>query len=59
MNAENQEFGRPKLCRTLEGSNSVSVAQSLDALVQEVIAWRGDDHFNDDVSILGLELSDG
>ena len=57
-NSENQEFGRPKLCRTLAGSNSLSLANSLDTLVKEVIAWRGDDRFNDDVSILGFELCD-
>ncbi len=57
-NSENQEFGRPKLCSTLAGTNSLSLAQSLDALLQEIIAWRGDDCFNDDVSILGFELCD-
>ncbi len=58
INSENQEFGRPRLCSTLAGSNCLSLANSLDTLVQEVIEWRGDDRFTDDVSILGLEFCD-
>ena len=51
-----EQFGRQRLGAALHELQGVSLNESLDALVQQVIAWRGDDSFSDDLSILAFEL---
>ncbi len=55
MNADREEFGRERMGAALS-ERSLSLNESLDALVNKVIAWRGDDRFADDISIMGVEL---
>ena len=56
MNPDAVEFGRERLGAALHELRGVSLNESLDALVQRIIAWRGDDRFGDDLSILAFEL---
>jgi sigma-B regulation protein RsbU (phosphoserine phosphatase) len=55
-NPDGREFGRQRLSAALHELQGVSLNESLDALVQRIIAWRGDDHFRDDISILAFEF---
>ena len=55
LNTDREQYGRKRIVSTLERNHSRSLADSLDALVQEVAAWRGDESFTDDISILAAE----
>jgi sigma-B regulation protein RsbU (phosphoserine phosphatase) len=52
-----EEFGRKRLGSSLDRRADVSLPESLDGLVDDVIAWRGDDKFQDDISIVAVEFS--
>ena len=55
-NPDAEQFGRQRLGAALHELQGVSLNESLDALVRRIIAWRGDDCFSDDLSILAFEL---
>ncbi len=56
QNHESVEFGRDRLMQTLAANMNLPLQESIDSLVQTLITWRGDEHFTDDLSILGLEM---
>ena len=56
MNADSEEFGRQRLAKTLAACAEMSLEESLDTVVAEITAWRSDDRFTDDVSILAVEM---
>ena len=56
MNADSEEFGRRRLAKTLAACAEMSLEESLDTVVAEITAWRSDDRFTDDVSILAVEM---
>jgi sigma-B regulation protein RsbU (phosphoserine phosphatase) len=56
-NSDVEMFGRERLGASLARRTDVSLPESLDGLVDDVIAWRGDDKFQDDVSIVAVEYS--
>jgi len=52
-----EEFGRERLAAALGRSRSEDLEGSLDGLLDGLKAWSGGAPFTDDVSILGVELS--
>lgn len=55
-NADEEQFGEERLMAAVAESSGASLQESVDSLVQRVIAWRGNEHLRDDVSILAIEL---
>ncbi len=49
-------YGEARMVDVLSRSRSLPLGDGLDALVEDVKAWRGNDGFDDDVSLLALEL---
>jgi sigma-B regulation protein RsbU (phosphoserine phosphatase) len=54
-NASGEQFGRERLRDAIAWEREVPLHASLDHLVDEVVAWRGDERLDDDVSILAVE----
>jgi sigma-B regulation protein RsbU (phosphoserine phosphatase) len=50
-----EEYGRARLTECLAAAREMPLDKSLDTLVEAIIAWRGNDAFGDDISILALE----
>ena len=55
MDASREQFGDERLASVLARGCDSGLEESLDAVVQEVATWRGDEHFSDDISILAAE----
>jgi len=55
-NDKGEEFGRERLKAAIEKGYSKSLEESVDFLVQEVIAWKSDDQLRDDISVLAIEM---
>ncbi len=55
-NATDQEFGRDRLRTAVEAGMRGTLEESVGALVDDLTAWRGHDHFSDDITILGVEI---
>ena len=53
--AGQQEYGMQRLCETLAAARDASLAVAIDGLIDSVGDWHGDQHFRDDVTLLGLE----
>jgi sigma-B regulation protein RsbU (phosphoserine phosphatase) len=53
---EDEEYGEERLIQTLEGLRSVSLEDGVNSLLDDLRAWCGDRGFDDDVSILAVEL---
>ncbi|MBN1346431.1 MAG: SpoIIE family protein phosphatase [Phycisphaerae bacterium] len=58
QNGRKEQFERDRLLAVIERSRQSSLDESLDAIIREVVSWRGDDHFTDDVSLLAVEITD-
>jgi len=56
MSPSRELFGKTQLIQALDRQHGASVEASLDGLLDAVEAWRGSSRFNDDVSILALEV---
>jgi sigma-B regulation protein RsbU (phosphoserine phosphatase) len=54
-NSSGEQFGRERLRDAIAWEREVPLHASLDHLVDEVVAWRGDERLDDDVSILAVE----
>jgi len=54
--AQQQEFGMQRLHEALSATRSQPLADSIDALIEQVAQWHGDQHFRDDVTLLGIEM---
>jgi sigma-B regulation protein RsbU (phosphoserine phosphatase) len=50
-------WGRERLREFLERSGGLSLDESLDAALREAVSWQGQEHFDDDVSLLAVEIS--
>jgi serine phosphatase RsbU (regulator of sigma subunit) len=56
INDQGEEFGDDRLLAAVADGSPLSLKESVDSLIQKVIAWRGRDHLKDDVSILAIEV---
>ena len=54
-NAEREMFGGERLCDALRHQHGEPLSESLDAVVEQVIAWRGRSALSDDIAMIGLE----
>jgi len=58
-NSSGDQLGRERLAASLRGGLQTELEESIDSVIQEVISWRGDEDFTDDVSILAVEMQNG
>jgi len=49
------QFGLERLTEALTAHRRLPLDRSLDAVLEDLATWRGDDRFTDDVSVLGVE----
>ncbi len=56
VNPQNEEFGDARLLPAIAEGRSLGLPEVVNSLVQKVVAWRGEDHLRDDVSILAIEV---
>lgn len=56
VNAEDEMFGDERLLSAIADGQSLSLNETVESLVRKVIAWRGEDHLKDDVSILAIAV---
>jgi serine phosphatase RsbU (regulator of sigma subunit) len=54
VNAQDEEFGDDRLLTAIADSQKVGLQDSVESLVQKVVAWRGEEHLRDDVSLLAV-----
>ena len=57
VNAQKEEFGDERLLSAIADGRDLSLSDTVESLVRKVIAWRGEDHLKDDVSILAIEVA--
>ena len=57
FNAQREMFGDERLLSAIEGGRTLSLNDSVQSLVQQVIAWRGEEHLGDDVSVLAIAVA--
>jgi serine phosphatase RsbU (regulator of sigma subunit) len=50
------EFGDERLLSAVADGGPLGLSDAVESLVQKVIAWRGEDHLRDDVSILAIAV---
>jgi len=55
-NSSGEPFGQERLLATIAGQRAASLEASLEALIQSLVAWRGNDRFADDLSIVAVEI---
>jgi sigma-B regulation protein RsbU (phosphoserine phosphatase) len=56
VNPSGEMFGQERLQAAIAAQRSESLEASLDALTRGLAAWRGGDHFTDDLSIVAVEI---
>jgi sigma-B regulation protein RsbU (phosphoserine phosphatase) len=56
VNAQDEEFGDARLLRAISDTREMSLQDSVESLVQKVVAWKGEDHLKDDVSLLAVSV---
>ncbi len=56
VNAQDEEFGDDRLLTAIADSQAVGLQDSVESLVQKVVAWRGEEHLRDDVSLLAVAV---
>lgn len=54
FNALGEEFGDERLLSAIADGQDLGLSAAVESLVQKVVAWRGDDHLKDDVSLLAI-----
>jgi sigma-B regulation protein RsbU (phosphoserine phosphatase) len=57
MNGEGEVFGAARLLETVQNLSGASLGELIRAVTGELAKWRGEAAVNDDVSLLGLEVS--
>ena len=55
-NGDGVEFGQERVCQTLETTYGQPLAESLQTLRDTAKAWHGGRAFDDDLSLIGVEL---
>jgi len=56
VNPQDDEFGNERLLNAIAECQGFSLQDTLESLVQQVVAWRGEEHLRDDVSILAVSV---
>jgi sigma-B regulation protein RsbU (phosphoserine phosphatase) len=56
MNPAGEMFGRDGIRDTIAGSRAEALDAGITALASKLAEWRGNDHFSDDLTIVGMEL---
>ena len=56
VNSQDEEFGDDRLLTAIADSQAVGLQDSVESLVQKVVAWRGEEHLRDDVSLLAVAV---
>ncbi|MGA2621610.1 MAG: SpoIIE family protein phosphatase [Thermoguttaceae bacterium] len=57
INAKDEQFGNERLAAAIADGQALSLQESVESLVQKVVAWRGEEYLRDDVSILAVSVS--
>jgi len=57
LNAQDEEFGNERLLSAIADGRALGLQDAVESLVQRVIAWRGEEHLKDDVSILAVSVT--
>ena len=56
VNTQDHEFGDERLLESISEGHALGLSDAVESLVHKVIAWRGEDHLRDDVSILAIAV---
>jgi serine phosphatase RsbU (regulator of sigma subunit) len=56
-NAQSEEFGNERLLGAIADGQALGLKNTVESLVQNVVAWRGEEHLRDDVSILAVSVA--
>ncbi len=56
VNAQDEEFGDERLLAAIADSHALGLQDTVESLVQKVVAWRGEERLRDDVSILAVAV---
>jgi sigma-B regulation protein RsbU (phosphoserine phosphatase) len=57
VNAHDEEFGNERLLSTIAEGQALGLQDSVESLLEKVVAWRGEKHLKDDVSILAVSVA--
>lgn len=57
VNAQDEQFGDERLLSAIADGQALSLQDTVESLVQRVVAWRGEEHLKDDVSILAVSVA--
>ena len=53
---EGEEFGKERILRSAESASGNSLEDSLQIILDQITEWQGSNEFDDDLSILALEM---
>ncbi len=56
VNAQDEEFGNQRLLSAIAAGRALGLQDTIESLVEKVVAWRGEEHLRDDVSILAVSV---
>ena len=56
-NPSGESFGLERISETLKTNAAQSLKTSVEHLIQSVLRWHESDHLDDDVSLIGLEIT--
>lgn len=56
FNGEREMFGDDRLLGAIAEGQSLGLSDAVESLIRGVVAWRGEDHLHDDVSILAIAV---
>jgi serine phosphatase RsbU (regulator of sigma subunit) len=57
VNAKKEDFGDERLLAAITDGQALSLHDAVESLVQKVVAWRGEEHLRDDVSLLAVSVA--
>jgi len=57
VNAQDEQFGDERLLSAIADGQALGLQDAVESLVQRVVAWRGEEHLRDDVSILAVSVA--
>ncbi len=56
QNKSGEQYGVSKLVEKLQSDRTMPLKKSLEAVIEELIHWRGSESFDDDATMLALEV---
>jgi serine phosphatase RsbU (regulator of sigma subunit) len=57
VNAQDEAFGEERLLGAIAEGQPLGLQETVESLVQKVVAWRGEEHLRDDVSVLAVAVA--